>query len=263
LEILIKRKMPPIKKIQFGMRGEIPADAAESRIIPFILSTYNKDRHGTVLNQDNWSLDNYRLNPVVAYQHTLSGGMCTDPNPDYVIGKSVSIGLIGAGIDRSLSASAEFEPADVNPMAEKIFRKVLFGSLSRTSVGFMEIGKGKFGEGEEAEGRNAETYYFEGQELLEWSVVNIPSNPQAGKRDLLKKMREEGYTALMYAYKELGGNFRISQIEQFRVCDILDLLDGKDIDLKENDPEKVRKLLAENSAQKEQIARLQSLLKKG
>jgi hypothetical protein len=249
------------KKIHFGIRGAIPQDVEETRTIPFILSSYTRDRHGTVLNQEQWDLDNYRLNPVVAYQHNLSGGMCSEPNPNFIVGKDVGIGLIGAGNERKLAGATEFEPKEINPLAEQIFRKILFGSLSRTSVGFIEKGQGKFGEGEEAEGRSNETYYFSGQELLEYSIVNIPSNPTAGKRGSeMRLMREEAYGVMMYAFKELGAKFRLSQIEQFRVCDIMDLLDGKDLDLKETDPERVRKLLAENSAQKEQIARLKRIL---
>lgn len=265
--------MPILKKFSFGERGALPAGVEESRIIPFILSTSKKDRHGTVLNQGGWELENYKRNPVVAYQHTLSGGMCSDPNPDYVIGKSVKIGTEGRGDEKMLIAEAQFETADMNPLAEKIFRKVLFGSLSRTSVGFMEVGHGQYGINDEAEGRDNETYYFQGQELLEYSIVNIPSNPDAGKREmdpildqqyhhvLQRRMREEGYGALMYAYKELGGKFRLSQIEQFRVVDILDLLDGKDLELKETDADKVRKLLADNQALKEHNERLIQLLK--
>lgn len=240
--------MALIKKINFGVRGAIPADAEESRILPFILSTSSKDRHGTILNQAGWALDNYRLNPIVAYQHTLSGGMCSDPNPDYVIGKSLKIDIEGRGDEQMLVADAQFETADINPLAEKIFRKLLFGSLSRTSVGFIEVGNGKYGANDQAEGRENETYYFQGQELLEWSVVNVPSNAEAGKRDIMRKMREEGYSALMYAFKELGGKFRLSQIEQFRVCDILDLLDGKDIEIRETDPVKIRLMLKEEQA---------------
>lgn len=235
------------------MRGEIPADAAESRIVPFVLSTFTKDRHGTVLNQDNWQLDNYRKNPIVAYQHMLSGGLCTDPNPDNVIGKSLSIGIE----NRQLVAVAQFEEAAINPLAEKIFRKILFGSLNRTSVGFLEVGEGKYGDGEEAQGRDNETYYFGGQELLEWSVVNIPSNPDAGARDLsLRHFREEAYAAIMYAFRELGGKFRLSQIEQFRVVDILDLLDGKDLGIQGTDPEVVRKKVeAEREARRREYMR--------
>ncbi len=254
--------MPANKRYGFGFRAQIPEGAEESRIIPFVLSTLDRDRHGTVLNQDNWNIDNYRLNPVVAYQHTLSGGLCTDPDPDYIIGKSISIGVEGLGIDRRLVASAQFEPSDINPLAEKVFRKVLFGSLSRSSVGFLEIGQGKYGTGEEAEGRSEETYYFAGQELLEWSVVNIPSNPQAGKRDIaMRRMREEGFTALMYAYRELGGRFTLSQIESYSVRDIFDLLDGKDLEIRERNPEKIRAMLAENTALKDQVARLQAVLR--
>lgn len=254
--------MGKTKGYGFGTRGEIPADAAESRIIPFVLSTFTKDRHGTVLNQDNWKLDNYRLNPVIAYQHTLSGGMCTDPNPDYVIGKSVSIGIEGQGQERRLAASIEFEPANINPLAEKIFQKVLFGSLSRSSVGFLEVGEGKYGEGEEAQGRAEETYYFEGQELLEASIVNIPSNPQAGKRDITnRRLREEGYIAFMYAFRELGGKFLLSELEAMTVRDILTLLDGKDLEIKEKDPGKVREMLEDPMAVADQIARLQTVRK--
>jgi hypothetical protein len=257
--------MPKNKIFGFGTRGDIPADAEEKRIIPFVLSTYNKDRHGTVLNQDNWMLDNYRKNPVVAYQHTLSGGMCTDPNPDYVIGKSVSLDLEGTGLDRKLIAAAEFEPADVNPLAEKVFRKLLFGSLSRSSVGFLQIGEGHYGEGDEARDQANETYYFAGQELLEWSVVNLPSNPHAGKRDMtMRRMREEGYIAFMYAFRELGGKFRLSEIDSMTVRDILTLLDGKDLEIKEKDPEKVAAMLRDEKAKADEadrITRQQSLHK--
>jgi len=232
------------KKFGYGSRGDIPADVEQSRIIPFVLSTAAKDRHGTILNQDNWQLDNYRKNPVVAYQHNLSGGLCTDPDPDYVIGKSIRVDLEGAGRDRKLIADIQFEPAEINPISEKIFRKVLFGSLSRSSVGFLEVGEGRWGEGEEGRGGSRETYYFAGQELIECSIVNIPSNPDAGKRDITRRrMREEGYIALMYAFRELGGKFRLSEIENLTVRDILDLLDGKDFGLKEKDPEKIRQLL--------------------
>lgn len=253
--------MPRNKHFGYGIRAEIPADAAESRIIPFILSTYTKDRHGTVLNQEGWNLENYRKNPVIAYQHMLSGGLCSDPNPDNIIGKSLRTEVEGYGAERRLVSDDQFEDASINPLAEKIFRKLLFGSLSRTSVGFMEVGEGRYGEGDQARGQENETYYFGGQELLEHSIVNIPSNPDAGKREIsMRHFREEAYAALMYAWKELGGKFRLSQIEQLRVCDIMDLLDGKDLELKETDPDKVRKILAENEALKDQVIRLQSII---
>ena len=72
-----------------------------------------------------------------------------------------------------------FEPKEINELAEKIYQKILFGSLRAVSVGFLPIGKGRFGEG-----ADSETYYFAGQELLEVSVVNIPANPNALRKSL-------------------------------------------------------------------------------
>jgi hypothetical protein len=245
-----------ISKLTFGTRGDIAADVEESRTIPFVNSTRTKDRHGTVLNQDNWHLDNYRKNPVVGYQHNLSGGMCSEPNPDFIIGKDLNPQMFRNVSDTALTGLLQFEPAAINPLAEKIFRKVLFGSLGRSSVGFIEVGQGHYGEGDEAQGRSAETYYFEGQELLEWSIVNIPSNPDAGKRNM-RLIREQGYVAFMYAFRELGGKFRISEIESMTVRDILDLLDGKDLGLKSKDPEVIREILADPKAIADQLQREQ------
>jgi hypothetical protein len=247
-------------KLTFGTRADIPANVEESRTIPFVLSTSARDRHGTVLNQDGWNLDNYRKNPIVGYQHNLSGGMCTDPDADFIIGKDINPQVEGMGADRKLTGAVQFEPAGINPLAEKIFRKILFGSLSRSSVGFIEIGQGKYGDDEEAQGKSRETYYFNQQELLEWSVVNIPSNSDAGKRNM-RYLREQGYIAFMYAFRELGGKFRLSELENMTVRDILALLDGKDLEIKEKDPEKVKEMLADPQAAADQVARMGELRK--
>jgi len=249
------------KKITFGHVRAIPEDAGETRIIPFILSTPERDRHHTKLNQDNWLLDNYRKNPVVGYMHNLYGDLCNVPDPDDVIGQDKGVGTIIDNGIKVLSGSTLFDPPELNIKAEKIFRKLLLGSLRAVSVGFKDIGKGYWGQGDEAEGRDNETYYFEGQELYEYSVVNIPGNAGAGKRDM-RFMRENTYAALMYAFRELGKNYRLSQIETMRVRDILDLLDGKDIEIRETDPDKVRLMLQEEEAVKAQRELVNSQMRK-
>jgi hypothetical protein len=256
--------MPKNKKLTFGQVRDIPAGAEESRIIPVILSTPQRDRHHTVLNQEKWMLDSFRTNPVVGYMHNLYGDMCNAPDPDDVIGQDKGLNLEMVNDMLSLTGSTMFDPASINLKAEKIFRKMILGSLRAISVGFMDIGMGNWGSGDEAEGRDNETFYFGGQELLEYSVVNIPSNSGAGKRDL-GFLRDQTHAAIMYAFRELGKNFRLSQIENMRVRDILDLLDGKDIELLETDPDKVRKILQEEEAKKaansiidEQIKRFKS-----
>ena len=71
-------------------------------------------------------------------------------------------------------------PKDLNEKADKIFRKVKFGSLKAVSVGFAPTGRGHLGD--ETRGEDPDVYYYDGQELLEVSVVNIPSNKNAVKR---------------------------------------------------------------------------------
>jgi len=242
----IKNLTKMSKILAFGEVRKLADDVAESRIIPVMISDGGRDRHHTKLNMENWQLDNYRKNPVVGYMHNLYGDMCNGPDPDQIIGKDISLAVnIEEGV-KGLFGRAELESADVNPLAEKIFRKILFGSLRSVSVGFLEIGHGQWGKDSEAEGADNETYFFSGQELLEYSFVNIPSNPDAGKRHLMRmqSLRDNASAALTYAYRELGGELRFSQIEQLRVKDVLDLLEGKDLEIRSTDPDEVRLMIA-------------------
>lgn len=147
----------------------------ESRTVEFVISTETVDRHGTVFMADGWNLDQYRSNPIVAYQHQTSTGFFSDANPDTIIGTSEV--RLEQG---QLIARATFEPADINPLAEKIFRKIQAGTLRAASVGAIpEAGHW----GSEERGEDPEVFYFTRQSLVEWSVVNIPSNPDALKRN--------------------------------------------------------------------------------
>lgn len=156
----------------------------ETREMKFIISTATKDRGGEVINMDNWQLERYKSNPIVGYQHEVyGGGLLGTPNPDYIIGKSVTE-LDSFQGKRVLVSKATFEPEKINPLAEKIFQKLLFGSLNAASVGILPVGKGTYKKEES-------TYYYEGQELLEWSVVNIPMNGEAMRMSMKSLMTEQ------------------------------------------------------------------------
>ena len=158
----------------------------QSRKITFVASDGSRDTAGTVLNVKGWDLSRYNRNGVVGYQHKVYGSAEGTDNPDNVIGKG------RAYVEGSrLLVEVEFEPADLNSLAEKIYQKLLFGSLNAVSVGFLPKGKGHWGAGEEASTGSRPTYYYEGQELLEVSVVNIPSNPNAVKRSYIQEAQEE------------------------------------------------------------------------
>ena len=124
------------------------------RSIPVFLTRYPKTEHSHILEECLKSAD-----------------------PDDVIGKGVAFIE-----DDKLIVRITFEPKDLNPRADKIFRKLQFGSLHAVSVGFRSTAKGHMGD--EERGEDPKVYYYNGQELLEVSVVNIPSNANALKRSL-------------------------------------------------------------------------------
>jgi len=125
-----------------------------------------------------------------------------------------------------LICSVRCDPPSVDPLAEKIFRKILLGSLRATSVGFKPIKGpdgtyGRYGMGDENEGQPNQTFYFHGQELVEFSIVNIPSNPEA----LARSFRDQTAHAISYISRVTG--LRFSEIENLTVREILDALSAK------------------------------------
>lgn len=167
-------------KVRFrtATQGEVRKDEQGSRKLTFVASDGTRDSAGTVLNVDGWKLDRFNSNGIIGYQHKVYGSWSDTDNPDNVIGKGYAYVK-----DGQLLVDVEFEPAEINDLAEKIYQKLLFGSLKAVSVGFMPVGKGQWGKDEESlDGKNP-TYYYAGQELLEVSVVNIPANPNALKKE--------------------------------------------------------------------------------
>lgn len=209
--------MPDVKYGYAHVR-KLSEDVLESRTVEFVISDETKDRHGTILKIDGWKLDNYRKNPIVGYQHNLYGDMCSPPNPDDIIGRS-EVRIEG----KQLIARVTFEPADLNPQAEKIFRKVLFGTLSMASVGFMPLREFRQ---EKDKAGNIIAEYSDEHELVEWSVVNIPSNPNAGKREFAI----ETDRALRFVSDQLNGKLSTDDLRKMTVNNIIKLMNGEGVD---------------------------------
>ena len=170
---------------------EIRKKNEDTRTITFVASDGSRDSAHTVLNQDGWKLDRFNKNPVIGYNHDIYGGWSGN-DVDKVIGKGNAYVE-----DKKLMVDITFEPKEINELAEKVYQKILFGSLNAVSVGFLPVGKGAWGKGDEAPGESRETYYYAGQELLEISVVNIPANANATRKgedpdeEELKALRAE------------------------------------------------------------------------
>ena len=164
-KILVRAFVPEIRKKN-----------TDTRTVTFVASDGSRDSAHTVLNQAGWDLKRFNANPVIGYNHEVYGAWDTK-DVDFVIGKGRAYVE-----DNTLLVDITFEPKEINELAEKVYQKILFGSLNAVSVGFLPIGKGAWGKGEEGPGEERETYYYAGQELLEISVVNIPANANATRK---------------------------------------------------------------------------------
>jgi len=208
---------------------EVPKDVEDTRTIPFIINADVKDRHKDVLNYDNWDLTDFNANPVVGYQHNIYGdNMCAPENPDYVLGKASNTHVDLFRGKRVLLSDVTFEPKSLNEMADKVMRKVLFGSLRAASVGILPYGgKIRTEQNKDAQGNVTDiTNFWPGQTLLEWSIVNIPANQESVRRS----MKNHTYAALDFAARVLS-DYSHKQLKEMKVQEILDLLEKKDVPL--------------------------------
>ena len=135
----------------------------EERQIEFVISTAAEDRYGDIITVSGWDLKMYKQNPVVLFGHASS----LPP-----IGKAVKTWKDGD----SLRSIAQFMSADLSAFADSIFRMYMEGYLRAVSVGFRPI---KYERILDEEGNPTYAYKFLKQELLEFSAVPIPANPEA------------------------------------------------------------------------------------
>lgn len=130
-------------------------DGQGDRVRRFCISTSAVDRDNDTISAAGWNLDNYRKNGVVLWAHDYRS---------LPIGKALQVGVEGG----KLVATAEF--AD-HEFANTVLRLIDGGFLRATSVGFRPT---KYAINEERRGLD-----FVEQELLEFSIVPVPANPEA------------------------------------------------------------------------------------
>lgn len=146
--------------------GEVRASDTTTRVREFVISTEALDRHGTVLRATGWDLS--KFSGTAFYQHE---SMTNDPDMALGPARVWQEGTKTIG-------SIDFEEAELNPLADKILRKIDRGTLRNTSVGFIPK---KIERGNKDKGEDPNKVYMDG-ELMEFSVVHIPSNHQAQLR---------------------------------------------------------------------------------
>lgn len=153
------------------VKGYVPTEVKQeggkdSRRIRFTVSTQDVDRYGDTVNPKGWDLKSWKANPVVLFAHKSN---------ELPVARGSNIRVEGG---QYLRATAEFVEAEINPFAETIYQMISRGYLKATSVGFLPKKWKRPDEDEDKERHNNYGIDFEEQELLEFSIVPVPANPQ-------------------------------------------------------------------------------------
>ena len=167
---------------QWFKTGYLKAADKDKRELKFILSDDSEDRHGHVIIQSGWKLDNFNRNGIVPYMHNAFSS-----DPDDVVAKGRAFLENG-----KLMGIAQFQAAEHNPKAQKVYQKYLDGYLNTVSVGLDPI---SWHWGIEENGEDPDILYLTSQELQEFSPVTIPANVNAemvkSLKDWVKEKRSE------------------------------------------------------------------------
>jgi HK97 family phage prohead protease len=131
--------------------------------IPWTLSTFDLDRYGERIDPQGWDIKQFLNNPVVEWSH------------NYLI---PAIGKIEglAFDDNGLHGLVIFNSKEYDHFAWGIEQRVRAGVIRAGSVGFrikeIEIPS-------KEDSKDGTTLIFRKQELVEFSVCNVPANPFA------------------------------------------------------------------------------------
>jgi HK97 family phage prohead protease len=139
--------------------AEVKYSQAEG--VEWTMSDESIDRDKEVIRVDGWNLKAFKKNPVVLWGHDSSR-----PAIGKVMNPRIKDGL--------LRGKVKFDPIDIDPFAGMIEAKVKNGTISAGSVGFKPIQV----EPNTDEDADVRLTYLK-QELREFSICNIPANPNA------------------------------------------------------------------------------------
>lgn len=131
--------------------------ASDDRSLVVKITTSNPDRSQDVVVPQGAVLDNYQRNPVVALNHKYDG---------LAIAKTEQLEVTEDGI----MAKVKFPDLGVYGLADTVYELYKGGFMNAWSIGFIPL------EASDREGGGRE---FKKWELLEYSAVLVPDNPEA------------------------------------------------------------------------------------
>ena len=166
----------------------LTAEVETGQSFPWTLSTFDLDRFGERIDPHGWDFKRYMDNPVIEWAHRYDIP---------AIGKIERLTIDDSG----LHGLVVFNDKDFDPFGWSIGERVKAGVIRAGSVGFrvMEI--------EIPDKKTAEdgtSLIFRKQELLEFSICNVPANPFALAKNIEAVKTE---TTQDLGFPSFWGNF--------------------------------------------------------
>jgi HK97 family phage prohead protease len=146
---------------------QLTADIEAEKGHPWTLSTFDLDRFGERIDPQGWDFKRYMNNPIVEWAHRYDIPAIGKPD-----------GL--AADDKGLRGVVCFNDKSFDPFGWSIGQRVKAGVIRVGSVGFRVI-EIEIPSKEDAPivGKDGTSLVFRKQELLEFSICNVPANPYA------------------------------------------------------------------------------------
>jgi HK97 family phage prohead protease len=162
----------------------LTADSEAGQGLPWTLSTFDLDRYGERVDPAGWDFKRYMDNPVVEWSHRYDIP---------AIGKIEGLTID----DNGLHGLVYFNDKAYDPFGWSIGQRVKAGVIRAGSVGFrvMEIEIPL-----KEDSKDGTALIFRKQELLEFSICNVPANPFALtiSNEQLAKNKEKGDSAIRF-----------------------------------------------------------------
>jgi HK97 family phage prohead protease len=152
----------------------LAAEGAEG--IPWTFSTFDLDRFSERVDPAGWELARYRDNPVVEWAHRYDIP---------AIGKAEGLWVD----EKGLHGVVVFNDKEYDPFGWAIGERVKRGVIRAGSVGFRVL---EIEVPPKEGGKDDAALIFRKQELLEFSICNVPANPWALTKPLALGRGAEG-----------------------------------------------------------------------
>jgi HK97 family phage prohead protease len=183
-ELGMRRNEGGVVGVKDGLNVELVAgvpfclsDGGEAEGVSWTFSTFDLDRFSERIDPEGWDYSHYLKNPVVEWAHRYDIP---------AIGRADGL----TADEKGLHGSIVFNDKDFDPFGWAIGQRVKAGVIRAGSVGFriLEIELPS-----KEDGKDGTSLIFRKQELLEFSICNVPANPFALRKDLAGNNAAAGF----------------------------------------------------------------------